>query len=178
MARARGRPSSASVPQVARADAAIGAATHRLIMWGFPTKAAHEAVARAASARGRQIGPERVKQVYRAWLEDPDNLTWRRRERYTKESLRRTLPLTAHAAGRGRSGSSWAGELARILLEDDGQWPEQPIGDAILHAEQYGPNAYELTALAAERALEQQSKRPRFAARIPRLPRRNPEPEK
>lgn len=173
MARARGRPSSASVPQVARADAAIGAATHRLIMWGFPTKAAHEAVARAASARGRTVGPERVKQVHRAWLQDPENLTWRGRDRYTKGSLQKTLPPGAWLAGKGRSGSSWAGELARILLENDGWWPDEDAGDPLAHAERFGPAGYELTELAAERGL--QTNWPRLAARRKR---QAPEPGK
>ena len=148
----RGRRSNASVPDVARADDAMATATHRLIMWAFPSKAVFEAVSRVVSERTRAVGPERVKQIYRAWVSSPDTLAWKGRERYDKASLRSTVPATALDVGNGRSSSSWVSELARILLQNRGAWPAQE-GDSIADAEFCGPAAYRLTPLAARRAV-------------------------
>ena len=155
----RGRRSNASVPDVSRADNVMAMTAHRLVMWGIPSKAVFESVSRVESERTRAVGPERVKQIYRAWLSRQDPPVWRGRDRYDKASLRRAIPPTAVDVRQGRSASSWVSAMASTLLRNHGEWPPS-AGDSIVNAEFSEPAAFRLTPLAARRDAEERSTRP------------------
>lgn len=147
----RGRPPNKQRRHLAESDRLIASAVHRLLMWGVPSKAAHEAVAHCALAGWRQVGPDRVKQIYRAWLADDENLVWRGRSRYAKGSLLCSMPPAVKELRAGRSASSFVRLLAEELLKNP-DWPEGAHSADIVDASLYGPNAYEPTALAASKA--------------------------
>jgi hypothetical protein len=144
--RPRGRPRNADSPERCVQDGAIANAVHRLSTWGFPLRSeVLEAVGKAALKElrrgdhvGRALGPDRIEQIYKRWLNEQRevrsfehylktgkiadvNPIFSERWRYTKESLATVRPR----------GSVL--NLARKLLR--GWKPPRRRADGYVHSE-------------------------------------------
>lgn len=126
----RGRPRAHSDPRTAAADATIGRTVWQLLSWGYTMRsrglkpgvceavgtAARDVLRRGDSA-GRALGPDRVEQIFNAWLPTSESgIRYRPLQkiwtRITKDSL---------IARRPHRGS--LDDHARTLLEHGGRWP-------------------------------------------------------
>lgn len=131
----RGRPTTRSRAGRANQDAVVASAAHQLLCWGFPRKVAFDAIAKCTDdffgAARSAIGSPGVKRIYDRWVvrqRNPWHLKYGavdhlpaaptsfvfRPSAYTRQSLRRAL--------RPKGALS---DLARLLLDNGGAWPEQ-----------------------------------------------------
>lgn len=141
--RGRGRPRASDDPRIAKAYACVGRTVWQLGCWGFDLrKQVFPVVARLSAdilklqnADGLPLGPDRIEQIYKAWLPQSESGWVRNGQR---------LPLTRpwsyiskdHLEA-SRPQAQGLGELAKQLLERDGHWGDHApryLGDPVLTA--------------------------------------------
>src|SRR6267154_1893175 len=129
--RKRGRPRHAALTDIASNDEIIARTDRQLIFWGFPQKQrVFELVGKLAQrilgrtdSNGLGLGADRIKQIYQLWnLKQPFRY---QRWRYTRETLRLRVP----------DKTASINQLAVTLLQNDGEWPEDPSGAWISHGD-------------------------------------------
>lgn len=130
----RGRPRNATSPKLVRADDLTARVAHRLIMWGFPRRTVFARLSLLRTTAERPLKADRIEQIYEAWATQPMEGRFGRpgpiirsgRRNYTKESLMTTAPLYAVLWPNSLRLRALS-ELAAMLLDNDGEWPERRI---------------------------------------------------